>query len=79
MRSRVRVNRFFTIPRDLHYVGLAYAADYRILFLTGNSLYVEIMNCIYNYAYYWENNQVVSYHIATDKYDHIRAPLIMKY
>lgn len=79
MRSRVRLNRFFTIPRDLNYVSLAYAADYRRLFLAGNSLYFEIMNCNQGYGYYWQHNQVVSYHIATDKQDHIRAPLIFKY
>jgi hypothetical protein len=37
------------------------------------------MHCGSSYAYYLGNFQNVSYRIAADKYDHVRAPLIVKY
>lgn len=37
------------------------------------------MHCGSYYAYLLGNNQNVSYKITADKYDHIRAPLIVKY
>ncbi len=59
-------------------VGLAYAANYRQLFLTADIQYLMIMDCETNFAYFWGNNQAISYRLATDKNEHMRAPLIMK-